>query len=133
MDDDLSPGDLVSRRTAEVRFNDKTVEDVAQAASWFTTGVVGLEVIGTDGFRRVYRLKGDVLCAGSTAPHQACAYLIGAMLGWARITGAEIPEEMAPFLQDVQSAHRDGLTSRYADQEAAGAEAARVALEKQQP
>ncbi|MBD3004579.1 hypothetical protein [Streptomyces sp. 5-10] len=112
-----------------VRIDHKTVGDVAVSARWFTNGAVDLAASGLGLEGPVYRISDDVSYTGGTGARSACAYFIGAMHGWARLSGALIPEEMVPFLRDVQETYRAGLTDRFKDEEAAGAEAARVAWE----
>lgn len=107
----ITPSDLVTRRTGDVTFNAETVEIIDTVARWFTLNAFGLN---------------SELFVHYT-PQQRCAYLIGGILGCARGTGAEIPIDLAKHLRGVQEAYREGLTGRYADEEAAGAHAEQVA------
>lgn len=123
MTDGITFNDMTSRRTGEIIFNRKTVEYVNQCARWFTNGAVEIE--STSRFHCVVKgLPGERLTAPAT-----CAYLIGAMHGYARVSGGEIPEEMVPFLRDVQEAYRAGETHRYGLDEAKGAKVAKTAWE----
>ena len=99
-----------------MRFDRETVKRVAEIAKEFTGGKFAMSGIGMDqgnGVRyadaRTMRMWFDPEGARS-----ACAYYIGATLGYARATATHIKADDVKFLKSVQDAYAIGSEPRRA-------------------
>jgi hypothetical protein len=106
-----------------IDFGHRLVDDLATSVRWFTQGAVHAEWDGEQYVVAGTEEAGHILSIG---PRKACAYLVGGALGYARHSGDEIPGPIMVFLRAVQTAYREGLTHRFADEENQGAEHARL-------
>ena len=115
--------DITTRRTGKVVIDQRCLYDVNIAVRWFTQGTV---CVRWDGNLWVVGGQDDNGLPVGSGMRKPCAYLVGAALAYARHSGALIPEPIVLFLREVQETYREGLTHRYADEEARGAEHARL-------
>lgn len=111
--------ETINRRVGDPVLDEGLVDFLKTTVRWATKGAIDLA---------------EEAGPGSVQPETfplsvpgKCAFLIGAIQGHARLSGLLIPEEMVPFLRDVQEAYRDGMTERYSGEEAEGAGYARSA------
>jgi hypothetical protein len=91
-----------------MRFTKKLVDELMQDVDRFTGGRFKMHPATAgpapgDGPR--YRdYNSDRTWHGADGARDACAYFIGGALGWAQVTGTEIPEDIARHLQSVYEA-----------------------------
>lgn len=92
-----------------MRFDKKTVEKVAKIAEEFTEGAFYLEGIGMDlgkGVRYMDGRSSILVWFGPQGARSACAYYIGATLGWSQARAKEISDEDREFLKAAQNGYQ---------------------------
>lgn len=91
-----------------MRITGAVVARIAADAEEFTEGAFVFQGVGGDIGHGARYLDGvrQLAWVGRGASQEAAMYYIGGMLGWARESGREIPDEMREYAQSVQAACR---------------------------
>jgi hypothetical protein len=99
-----------------VRFDRETVKRVAEIAKEFTGGKFAMSGIGMDQGNGVRYADAHTMRMwfGPEGARSACAYYIGATLGYARATATHIKADDVKFLKSVQDAYAIGSEPRRA-------------------
>jgi hypothetical protein len=90
-----------------MRVTPNVVHTIAAHAETFTDGAFRFQGVGGDlgyGARYIDGVR-QLVWLGRGGSRQAAAYYIGGMLGWARSTGAMIPDDVREYCQPVQEAY----------------------------
>lgn len=112
-----------------MRFTKELVRQVADRAEKFTGGAFSMSGVGMSLGNGVRYIDGtsSLIWLGREGSRCACAYYIGAILGWARSTGTIIKPDDMHFLKAVQDAYAigsDPAKATYRQWEAKGFQAA---------
>lgn len=99
-----------------MRFDRETVKRVAEIAKEFTGGRFAMEGTGSDLGNGVRYADAHTMRMwfGPEGARSACAYYIGATLGYARATATHIKADDVKFLKSVQDAYAIGSEPRRA-------------------
>lgn len=94
-----------------MRITGNVVETVAKYAEEFTDGAFRYQGAGSDighGARYIDGIRMKVW-VGRGASQEAAAYYVGALLGWARQTGTNIPDHVCEYAKAVQEAYQRNI------------------------